>query len=92
LDQLLLFFINFDVKPFRLPASWPLASVADNWKFRILAICKIVTAKVFMQPISPSFCLIMKFVHSAEAFGKWFHPLASEGPDINAKSNDSVRS
>jgi hypothetical protein len=45
-----------------------------------------------MQPISSSFSLIMKLVHSEEAFGKWFHPLASEGLDINAKPNDSVRS
>jgi hypothetical protein len=31
-------------------------------------------------------------MHSAETFGKWFHPLASESPNINAKPNDSVRS
>jgi hypothetical protein len=31
-------------------------------------------------------------VHSAKTFGKWFHPLASAGPNINAKPNDSVRS
>jgi hypothetical protein len=27
-----------------------------------------------MQPIFSSFCLIMKLVYSAEAFGKWFYP------------------
>jgi hypothetical protein len=45
-----------------------------------------------MQPISSSLGLIMKLVHSAETFGKWFHPLASESPDINTKPNDSIRS
>jgi hypothetical protein len=34
----------------------------------------------------------MELVHSAEAFTKWLHPLASESPDINTKPNDSVRS
>ncbi len=29
---------------------------------------------------------------SAEAVGKRFHSLASEGPDINIESNDGVRS
>jgi hypothetical protein len=91
LDQLLLFFINFDVKPFGLPANWPFGTLADNWKLCIFAIGKVVAAEVFMQPISSSFCLIMKLVHSAEAFGKWFHPRASEGPYINTKPNDGVR-
>jgi hypothetical protein len=92
LDQLLLFFINFDVKPFGLPASWPLGTIADNWKFCILAISKIVAAEVFMQPIFSGFCLIMKLMYSAEAFGKWFYPLASEGPYVDTKPNDGVRS
>jgi hypothetical protein len=48
LDQLLLFFVNFNVKPFGLPASWPLGSIADNWKLCILAIRKVVAAEVFM--------------------------------------------
>jgi hypothetical protein len=66
--------------------------ITDHWKFCTLAIGKIVAAKVFMQPISSSLGLIMKLVYSAEAFGKWFYPLASESPDTNAKPNDSVRS
>jgi hypothetical protein len=74
LDQLLLFFINFDVKPFNLPASWPLGTIADNWKLRNFAISKIIAAEVFMQPIFSSFCLIMKLKNSAEAFDKWFYP------------------
>jgi hypothetical protein len=55
-------------------------------------ISKIVAAEVFMQPIFSSFCLIMKLMYSAEAFGKWFYPLASEGPDVDTKPNDGVRS
>jgi hypothetical protein len=35
--------------------------------------------------------LVVQFVYSAETFGEWFHPLASEGPDINTQPNDSVR-
>jgi hypothetical protein len=55
-------------------------------------ISKIVAAEVFVQPIFSSFCLIMKLMYSVEAFGKQFYPLASEGPDIDAKPNDGVRS
>jgi hypothetical protein len=92
LDQLLLFFINFDVKPFGLPASWPLGAIADNWKLCIFVIGKVVAAEVFVQPIFSSFCLIMKLMYSAETFGKWFYPLASEGLDVDTKPNDGVGS
>jgi hypothetical protein len=30
LNQLLLFLINFDIKPFSLLASWPFGTIADN--------------------------------------------------------------
>jgi hypothetical protein len=92
LNQLLLFFINFDVKPFGLPASWPLGTTADNWKLCIFVISKIVAAEVFMQPIFSGFCLIMKLMYSVEAFDKWFYSLASEGLDVDTKPNDGVRS
>jgi hypothetical protein len=55
-------------------------------------IHKIVTAKIFMKAICPGLRLIMQLVHSAESFGICTHPLASEGPDIDAESNNSVGS
>jgi hypothetical protein len=33
----------------------------------------------------------VQLVHSAECFGNWVHPLASEGPDEDTEPNDSVR-
>jgi hypothetical protein len=92
LNQLLLFLINFDIKPFSLPASWPFGTIADNWRLRIFTVSKIVAAEVFVQPIFSSFCLIMKLMCPVEAFGKRFYPLASEGLDVDAKPNDGVRS
>jgi hypothetical protein len=44
-----------------------------------------------MQTIPPSLGLVVQFVYSAKTFGEWFHPLASEGLDINTQPNDSVR-
>jgi hypothetical protein len=35
--------------------------------------------------------LVVQFVYPAETFEEWFHPLASEGQDINTQPNDSVR-
>jgi hypothetical protein len=92
LNQLLLFIINFDIKPFSLPASWPFGTIADIWRLCIFAISKIVVAEVLMQLVFSSFCLIMKLMCSAEAFGKRFCSLASESPDVNTKPNDGVRS
>jgi hypothetical protein len=78
LNQLLLFLINFDIKPFSLLASWPFGTIADNWSLRIFVISKIIASEVFVQTIFSSFCLIMKLMSPAEAFGKRFCPLASE--------------
>jgi hypothetical protein len=33
----------------------------------------------------------VQLMHSAECFGIWVHPLASEGLDEDAEPNDSVR-
>ena len=90
LNQLLFLLINFDIKPFSLPASWPFGTIADSWRLCIFAISKIVAAEVLVQPIFSSFCLIMKLMCPAEAFGKRFYPVASEGPDVDAKPNDGV--
>jgi hypothetical protein len=92
LNQFLLFLINFDIKPFNLPASWPFGMVADNRRLCIFALSKIVAAKVLVQPIFSSFCLIMKLMCPAEAFGKRFCPLASESQDVDAKPSDGVKS
>jgi hypothetical protein len=92
LNQLLLFLINYDIKPFSLPASWPFGTIADNWRLSIFAISKIIAAEVLVQLIFSSFCLIMKLMCPAEAFGKRFCPLASESLDVDAKPNDGVRS
>jgi hypothetical protein len=35
--------------------------------------------------------LVVQLMHSAECFGIWVHPLASEGPDEDAEPNDSIR-
>ena len=45
-----------------------------------------------MQSIFSSLRLIMQLMNSTKAVGKRLHRLASEGPDIDAKPNDSVRS
>jgi hypothetical protein len=45
-----------------------------------------------MMAICPGLRLIMQLVHSAESFGIWDHPLASEGLDIESESNNSVGS
>jgi hypothetical protein len=74
LNQLLLFLINFDKKPFSLPARWPFGTIADNWSLRIFAISKIVAAEVLVQPILSGFCLIMKLMCPVKAFSKWFCP------------------
>jgi hypothetical protein len=66
--------------------------IADNWSLRIFAISKIIASEVFVQPIFSSFCLIMKLMSPAEAFGKRFCPLASKSLDVDAKSNDGVGS
>jgi hypothetical protein len=66
--------------------------VAEDWCLRILVIRKIVTTKIFVKTICPGLCLIVQLMHSAESFGIWAHPLASEGPDEDAEPNDSVRS
>jgi hypothetical protein len=49
------------------------------------------STEVLVQTIFSSLCLIMKFMHSTEPFdiGNFF--LASESPDVNAKSNDNIR-
>jgi hypothetical protein len=64
--------------------------IADNWRLHIFAISKIVAAEILVQPIFSSFCLIMKLMCPAEAFGKRFFPLASKSLDVDAKSNDGV--
>jgi hypothetical protein len=92
LYQLLLFLINFDTKPFSLLASWPFGTIANNWRLHIFAISKIVAVEVLVQPIFSSFCLIMKLMCPAEAFGKRFCPLASESLDVDVKPNYGVRS
>ena len=45
-----------------------------------------------MQSIFSSLRLIVQFVNSTKAVRKRLHRLASEGPDINTKPNNSVRS
>jgi hypothetical protein len=35
--------------------------------------------------------MVVQFMHSAERFGIWAHPLASEGPDEDTKPNNGVR-
>jgi hypothetical protein len=45
-----------------------------------------------MKAICPGLRLIMQLMHSAESFGIWTHPLASEGLDIDAESNNGVGS
>ena len=86
-----LLLIDLDIKPFTLPAGWPFSAVAKNWSLRILAIREIIAAKIFMQTVCPSLRLVVQLVHSAECFGIWAHPLASEGPDEDAKPNNGVR-
>jgi hypothetical protein len=45
-----------------------------------------------MKTICPGLRLVVQIVHTAEGFGIWVHPLAPEGLDEDAESNDSVRS
>ena len=45
-----------------------------------------------MKSIFSSLRLVVQLMNSTEAVGKRLHRLASEGPDIDAKPNDSVRS
>ena len=91
LYQLLFVFINFDIKPFWFPARRPFASVANHRKFCGFPISKIVTTKIFMQPILSGLSLVMQLMYSTEAVGKRLHRLASESPDINTKSDNGVR-
>jgi hypothetical protein len=44
-----------------------------------------------MQPVCSSLRLIVQFMHSAECFDIWIHPLALKGPDEDAKPNDNIR-
>ena len=92
LYKLFLIVINLDVEPFRFSACRPLASIADDRKLCGFPIGKIIATKVIMQSIFSSLRLIMQLMNSTKAVGKRLHRLASEGPDIDAKPNDSVRS
>jgi hypothetical protein len=65
--------------------------VAKNRSLHILAIRKIVAAKIFMQTVCPGLRLVVQLVHSAKCFGIRAHPLASEGPDKDTKPNNGVR-
>jgi hypothetical protein len=44
-----------------------------------------------MKTVYPGLCLVVQLVHSVECLGIWAHPLASEGPDEDAKPNNGVR-
>jgi hypothetical protein len=92
LYQLLFVFVNLHIKPFRLPACRPFASVADYRKLCGFPISKIIATKVIMQSIFSSLRLVVQLMNSTKVVGKRLHRLASEGPDINTKPNDSVRS
>jgi hypothetical protein len=43
-----------------------------------------------MKAIYPGLRLVMQLVHPAESFGIMTHPLASEGLDVDTKSNNCV--
>jgi hypothetical protein len=86
-----LLLISLNIKPFTFPAGWPFCAVTENWSLRILVIHKIVATKIFMKTVCPGLCLVVQLMHSAECFGIWAHPLASEGPDEDAKPNNGVK-
>jgi hypothetical protein len=86
-----LLLIILDVKPFTFPADWPFGAVTEDWSLRILVIHKIVATKIFMKTICLGLRLVVQFMHSRECFGIWAHPLASEGPDEDTKSNNGIR-
>jgi hypothetical protein len=89
--QLLPLFLGcLHIKPFTFPSSWPLSTVAKNWCLRILLIRKIVSTKILMKAICPGLRLVMQLVHPIESFGIRTHPLASEGQDIDTKSNNCI--
>jgi hypothetical protein len=44
-----------------------------------------------MKTVYPGLRLVVQLVHSAERFGIWAHPMASEGPVEDAKPNNGVR-
>jgi hypothetical protein len=65
--------------------------IAEDQSLRFFAICEVIAAKIFMQPVCSSLRLIMQLMHSAECFGIWIHPFDSKGPDEDAEPNDSIR-
>jgi hypothetical protein len=64
---------------------------AEDRSLRIIAIREVIAAKIFMQPVCSSLRLIVQFMHSAECFGIWVHPLAPKGPNEDVEPNDSIR-
>jgi hypothetical protein len=55
-------------------------------------VSEVVTTKILMKTIFSGLCLIVKLVHSAESFGIRVYSLATECPDEDTESNDSIRS
>jgi hypothetical protein len=43
-----------------------------------------------MKALCPGLRLVMQFVHPIESFGIRTHPLTSEGPDVDTKSNNCI--
>jgi hypothetical protein len=81
--------IILHIEPFLHPSSRPSLAKCWNWVAHLTAGYEAVATKVVVILLfSGGLCLIIQFMHVAEAFCIWFYPLAPHGPNINPHLDD----